>query len=69
MVFDVAVAKAVVVSCFHSRVPLQSECILELCDTVGRISMDVRPQETQHLPTLGLELVGLPGVMNTLADG
>jgi hypothetical protein len=69
MVFDVAVAKVIVVSCFHLRIPLQSECTPELCDTVGRVSMDVRPQETQHLPTIGLELVGLPGVMNTLAEG
>ncbi|MGD0094052.1 MAG: hypothetical protein ABSE73_29435 [Planctomycetota bacterium] len=30
--------------------------------------MDVRPQEAQHLPALGLELVGLPGVVDALAD-
>ncbi len=31
--------------------------------------MDLRLQETQHPPALRLKLVGLPGVMNALADG
>src|ERR1035437_5568713 len=48
---------------------LQPECIPQLGGAVSRASMDLRPKETQHLPALCLKLVGLPGVMNALADG
>lgn len=47
----------------------QNKGVLQLPHAVGRVSIDLWPQEAQHLPAFRLKLVGPPGVVDPLADG
>jgi len=54
MVFDVAIAKPVVVARFHLTIPLLAKRIPKLPGAIGGVSMNLWPKESQHLPALCL---------------
>lgn len=64
--FSDEVMTAVIAPRFHLSTPLS---LPNLPDAIGGVSMNLRPQETQDLPSLCLKLIRLPGVVDALTDG
>ena len=67
--YSLSIAKpATVVASSHLSISLTAERILKLPGAIGGVSINLRPQEPQHLPAFCLELIGLPRVVDPLTD-